>query len=343
MYQYFIEKPTSYNLERAERLAASIYKSFKKEVPTASSEAIKSFITKYNDIPFLSVNFIYEDESGTMRSVVEDVTETDILNAEYVYPVRYGNKEVGTLLVYDINKEYKKGLKEYTDMLYITRVFFAIFLIFLISIFTYREYSTVIEGKKRIAEYQATHDGLTGLHTHKYFKDHLEEELKRTQRYHRPISLIMCDVDLFKNFNDTYGHLAGDGVLRTVGQIIQSNVRSTDIVARYGGEEFAILLIEADVEKAETVAKRVKTLTEKAIEVADRIKDSIEHTDIEVSQAKVHVTLSMGICAYSGEEKHGLEDVINEADSALYKSKEHGRNRITIFESETKKFRELSS
>jgi len=343
MYQYFIEKPTSYNLERAERLATSIYKSFKKEVPAPSSSAIKSFITKYNDIPFLSVNFIYEDKSGTMKSVVENINETDILNAEYVYPVRYGNREIGTLLVYDINKEYKKGLEEYKNMLYITRIFFALFLLFLIYILIYREYSTSIEGKKRIAEYQATHDGLTGLHTHKYFKEHLEEELKRTQRYHRPISLIMCDVDFFKKFNDTYGHLAGDEILRKVGQIIQSNVRSTDVVARYGGEEFAILLIEANIKNAENVAKRLKILTEKTIEVADRIKESVEHTNIEVNHTKVHVTLSMGICAYSGEEEQNIEGVINEADGALYKSKEHGRNRITIFDPDAKEFKELSS
>ena len=108
MYQYFIERPTSYNLERAERLASSIYQSFKKEVQSPDLENIETFINKYNDIPFLSVNFVYKDVDGNMRSILKNVEEIDILSAEYVYPIRYGDQEVGTLLVYDINKEYKE-------------------------------------------------------------------------------------------------------------------------------------------------------------------------------------------------------------------------------------------
>ena len=109
MYKYFIAKPTSYNLERAERLASSIYQSFKKEIQVPSLANIKKFINKYNDIPFLSVNFIYKDTDGSIQSVLKTVEEIDILSAEYVYPVRYGDREIGTLLIYDINKEYKKG------------------------------------------------------------------------------------------------------------------------------------------------------------------------------------------------------------------------------------------
>lgn len=272
MYKYFIEKPTSYNLERAERLASSIYQSFKKEVPDPSPEKISAFIQKYNDIPFLSVNFVYRDDKGVMRSVAEDVKEIDILSAEYVYPIRYGDTEVGTLLVYDINKEYKRGLSEYTDMLNLTRAFFVTLILLLLSVLIYREYSAKIEHEKRIAEYQAVHDGLTGLYTQKYFKEHLEREISRSKRYGNPLSLVMCDIDHFKKFNDTYGHLAGDKMLKTVAQIIADNVRSSDIVARYGGEEFAMLLIEAGPEEAANVAKRLKRLTEEALEVAGRIK-----------------------------------------------------------------------
>jgi len=190
MYQYFIEKPSSYNLERAERLSSSIYQSFKQEVPTPTPEAIKTFVAKYNDIPFLSANFIYVDETGAMKSVLEDVKKIDILSAEYVYPIRYGDREIGTLLVYDINLEYKKGLTEYAHTMNMTRLFLAIFMILLLSILIYREYSAKIENDKRIAEYQAVHDGLTGLYTHKYFKEHLAREIARSQRYKRPISLI---------------------------------------------------------------------------------------------------------------------------------------------------------
>ena len=339
MYKYFIEKPTSYNLERAERLASSIYQSFKKEVPTPSLENIKVFLDKYNDIPFLSVNFIYKDDDGIMRSAAMDVKEIDILSAEYVYPIRYGDKEIGSLLVYDINKEYKRGLTEYDHMLNVTRLYFIVLIVLLISVLVYREYSAKIEHDKRIAEYQAVHDGLTGLYTQKYFKEHLDREIARSKRYGNPLSLVMCDIDHFKKFNDTYGHLAGDHMLKTVAQIIEENVRSSDIVARYGGEEFAILLMEAGPEEAASVAKRLKKLTEEALEVADRIKEKVQSTEIEVDHKHVGVTLSLGVSSYNASPDYKPEYLIGEADHALYESKNGGRNRITVFNPLTKEFK----
>lgn len=343
MYKYFIAKPTSYNLERAERLASSIYQSFKKEVPSPSLENIRVFINKYNDIPFLSVNFVYQDDKGVMRSVIKDVKEIDILSAEYVYPIKYGDHEAGTLLVYDINKEYKRGLQEYSHVMNITRISFTILLALLLSVLLYREYSTKIEHEKRIAEYQAVHDGLTGLYTQKYFKEHLEREVNRSQRYKCPLSLVMCDIDHFKDFNDVYGHLAGDEALRTVARIISENVRASDIVARYGGEEFAILLMEAGTKEAETVAKRLKELVERTVEIADRIKEKVQHTRIEVNHKHVGVTISMGVSSYSGSADFKPEYFIGEADHALYESKNSGRNLITLFDPVTKKFKRCSS
>ncbi|MDP8299742.1 MAG: GGDEF domain-containing protein [Candidatus Tantalella remota] len=340
MYQYFIEKPASYNLERAERLSSSIYQSFKKEVPEPSLAKISAFIEKYNDIPFLSVNFVYQDKQGIMKSVLKNVKEVDILNSEYVYPVSYGNREVGTLLVYDINKEYKRGLEEYNNTINITRISFALLLLLIMSVLVYREYSAKIEDDKRIAEYQAVHDGLTGLYTQKYFKEHLEREISRSHRYGRPLSLIMCDVDHFKEFNDTHGHLAGDAALRTVAEIITDSVRTSDIVARYGGEEFAVLLMEAGHEEAQSVANRIKTLTDQAMEVADRIKDKVAHTKIKIDHTHATVTLSMGVSSYGGDPDYKPEYLIGQADHALYESKDNGRNRITIYNPATKEFKQ---
>ena len=342
MHKYFIEKPANYNLERAERLASSIYQSFKQEVSSPSLENIQNFINKYNDIPFLSVNFIYQDDNGVMHSISEKVKEVDILSAEYVYPIKRGNQEIGTLLVYDINKEYKKGLKEYGHIMNITRFSFAILLLLLLSILLFREYNARIEHEKRAAEYRAVHDGLTGLYTQKYFKAHLEREINRSKRYKRPISLIMCDVDHFKKFNDKYGHLAGDKVLQKVSSIISENVRVSDVVARYGGEEFGILLVEAGHDEAKTVAKRLKKLTEQAVEIADRIKDQVENTKFAVDQTHVKVTLSMGLSSYNGDEDYRTDQLISEADLALYESKRSGRNQITIFNPATKKFKSYS-
>ena len=343
MYKYFIERPTTYNLERAERLASSIYQSFRQEVPSPPGlENIRAFIDKYNDIPFLSVNFIYRDSDGSMKSVLKDAKEIDILSAEYVYPIKYGDRDVGTLLVYDINKEYKRGLEEYRHMINITRIFFAILLLLLLSVLLYREYSAKIENEKRIAEYQAVHDGLTGLYTQKYFKEHLEREISRSKRYKSPLSLVMCDIDHFKHFNDTYGHLAGDKALKTVARIIADNVRSSDIVARYGGEEFAILLMEAGMEEAASVAKRLKSLADEALEVADRIKERVQTTPIDIDHEKASVTVSMGISSYSGGDDYKPEYLISEADHALYESKNSGRNLITVFNPQTKKFDQYS-
>ncbi|MFH1879115.1 MAG: GGDEF domain-containing protein [Candidatus Omnitrophota bacterium] len=343
MHQYFIERPTSYNLERAERLATSIYQSFKKEVPSPSLESIDSFLNKYNDIPFLSVNFIYKDEKGIMRSVLKDIGQIDILSAEYVYPIRYGNREIGTLLVYDINKEYKRGLEEYSHMMNVTRLSFSILLFLILSVLIYREYSTKIEHEKRIAEYQAVHDGLTGLYTQKYFKEHLEREINRSKRYHSPVSLIMCDIDHFKGFNDTYGHLAGDNMLQTVARIIAENVRASDIVARYGGEEFAILLIEAGIEEAETVAKRLQKMTDQAIEVAGRIRKKVENSVIQLDHNSARVTLSLGVSSFKGDiADYKSPYLISEADHALYESKNNGRNLITVFNPLTKEFKNYS-
>ncbi|MFH1304839.1 MAG: GGDEF domain-containing protein [Candidatus Omnitrophota bacterium] len=342
MYQYFIEKPSSYNLERAERLSGSIYNSFKKEVPSPSLDNIRTFINKYNDIPFLSVNFIYRDSEGLMRSVLQEVGEIDILSAEYVYPIKYEGREIGTLMVYDINKEYKKGLQEYNNMIHITRSFFALLLFLLLSILLFREYNTVIERQKRIAEYQAVHDGLTGLYTQKYFKRYLENEISRSQRYQRPLSLIMCDVDYFKQFNDTYGHLAGDKALRTVARIIGENVRTSDVVTRYGGEEFAILLIETGLEDAKNVANRLRHLTDQAVEIANRIKQKVETTQFQIDAKDVKLTISMGVASYNGEKDYKPEYLISEADHALYESKHAGRNRTTLFDPETKEFKEAS-
>jgi len=338
MYSYFIKKPAGYNLERAERLASSIYQSFKSEVPSPTIDNIQNFIGKYNDIPFLSVNFIYRDTDGTMKSVLKDVKEIDILNAEYVYPIKSGNTEIGTLMVYDINKEYKKGLEEYSNMINITRIFFAILLFLLLGLLLYREYTSRIEQQKRIAEYKAVHDGLTGLHTHKYFKDILAHEIDRSKRYKHPISLIMCDIDHFKQFNDTLGHLAGDKAIQTVAKIILDNVRTSDIVARYGGEEFAILLLETGFEEAKNIAKRLKILTDQAVEIAARIKNEVSSTPLKVGRTEKHITLSMGVASFGGSENYKSEYLISEADRALYESKNNGRNLITLFNPETQQF-----
>ncbi|MBU0571388.1 MAG: GGDEF domain-containing protein [Candidatus Omnitrophica bacterium] len=302
---------------------------------------IHKFVEKYDEIPFLTVNFIYQDDGDVTRSVIGNVKEIDILRAEYVYPIKYGSQDIGTLMIYDINKEYAKGMQEYRHILNITRLFFVLLLFLLLSILLYREYSTKIEQEKRIAEYQAVHDGLTGLNTHKYFREHLAQAIMRAQRYKRPVSLIMCDVDHFKDFNDKYGHLAGDEVLRAVSTIIADNVRASDIVARYGGEEFAVLLMEIGGGKSHKPGKtKTDGLAEEALDIAKRIKKLIGLTQVRLHSTEANVTISMGISTFTGKDDYKPEYLISEADLALYESKNNGRNRITVFDPATKQFTE---
>ncbi|WP_185954231.1 GGDEF domain-containing protein [Balnearium lithotrophicum] len=163
-------------------------------------------------------------------------------------------------------------------------------------------------------------DGLTGIPNRRFFEEQFEREWKRAMRTKRPISLLMIDIDFFKNFNDTLGHLEGDWVLREVARIISENLRKDmDIVARYGGEEFVVVLPETDAKEAKEVAERIR----KAIE-----SRCIEHPSSKVSKC---VTVSIGIATITPEENQSKEILIKRADEALYEAKRKGRNRVEVF------------
>lgn len=163
-------------------------------------------------------------------------------------------------------------------------------------------------------------DGLTQLFNRRFFDESIDTEIKRSQRASTPLSLLMCDIDLFKKFNDTHGHLAGDDCIKLVADSIQQSCnRVTDVVARYGGEEFAAILPNTDSAGAEAIAKSIQSgLAEKNI--------SFEH-----SQVDSKVTISIGLVTVLPEIDTSPNDVIAMADKALYTSKHKGRNRITVY------------
>ena len=163
----------------------------------------------------------------------------------------------------------------------------------------------------------ATTDMMTKLKIHHFFQTILIEEIKRSLKYDRPLSLIMADIDHFKNFNDSYGHQAGDEVLKKVALIIKENIRLIDIAARYGGEEFAVILPKTDINEA--------------IIVAERIRSCIEQASFTFNGATVGVSISMGVTQYDSSMDMDKESLIERADKALYKSKNDGRNRVTYF------------
>ncbi|HBG62399.1 MAG: hypothetical protein A2Y03_08610 [Omnitrophica WOR_2 bacterium GWF2_38_59] len=164
--------------------------------------------------------------------------------------------------------------------------------------------------KNRVFELEnlAATDGLTGLYNYRYFKDRLYKEMERARRYDKPLCLLLIDIDDFKKCNDSYGHLEGDCLIIEVSKMLKKESRLADIVCRYAGDEFVVILPEADVVRAKIYAAK--------------IRDAANRLDL-----KCNPTISIGIC----ELKKNMEmtGMIDNADKALYKAKNAGKNRIS--------------
>jgi len=171
----------------------------------------------------------------------------------------------------------------------------------------------------RKMEKLATTDGLTGLNNHRTFQEFMDNEFERARRYSRPLSILLTDIDHFKSFNDTYGHPVGDMVLREVAICIRNAVRTNDMPARYGGEEFAVIVPESDEQGAAIIG--------------ERIRRSVESRVIMNEGKELRVTISIGCSSFP---PHGgtKQELIDNADKALYAAKRGGRNRVCIFSPE---------
>jgi len=157
-------------------------------------------------------------------------------------------------------------------------------------------------------------DGLTKLHNSRSFYSQLEVEVDRFNRYKRSLALLLMDIDHFKKYNDSYGHLEGDKALVTIAQIIKSCLRKLDSAYRYGGEEFTVIIPETSCEEAQTVAQRIKSALKAENFMPQHGKEA-------------KITISIGVTEYfSGEQ---LSEFIQRADKAMYLSKEKGRNKVT--------------
>ncbi|MGH1463392.1 MAG: diguanylate cyclase [Neptuniibacter sp.] len=160
-------------------------------------------------------------------------------------------------------------------------------------------------------------DGLTGLYNRAYWQECLEKEFNRFERLQETCSVVMFDIDHFKKVNDTYGHQAGDIVIQTIAKTLQQHARKTDITGRYGGEEYGAIL--------------VGTSGEQAITFAERLRSAVEALVIPYGEHKLSVTISLGI-AEVNLEQDGALDWLEQADQALYKSKNSGRNWVTLYD-----------
>ena len=170
-------------------------------------------------------------------------------------------------------------------------------------------------------ERQSETDQKTGLFNHAYLMQQLENELKRANRFDRPLTIIMADLDLLGNINNTYGYIAGDEVLFAVAKILQQSVREYDLVARFGGEEFIILMPETDLNQG--------------YERAEFIRQAVEKAEITVptSVTPIQATLSLGVASREYHDQSGKE-IIHNADTALYHSKLKGKNRTFVYTEE---------
>lgn len=159
----------------------------------------------------------------------------------------------------------------------------------------------------------ANHDQLTGLYNRRYWFSTFEDEFERSRRYGNPLSVMILDLDHFKEINDTYGHPAGDTVLEAFATILNDTLRESDVCARYGGEEFAVLLPETNVSSARDTAERIRTY--------------VEEKDFETDAGTISVTVSIGLTEFS-DNVPNLDDLLKQADKALYEAKDRGRNRV---------------
>ena len=159
----------------------------------------------------------------------------------------------------------------------------------------------------------ATRDGLTGAFNKKHFAERLRSEFAFSSRHNVFLSLVLFDIDHFKKVNDTYGHLAGDEVLRRLATVVTGQLRTEDTFARYGGEEFAIILRDTD--------------DERAFIIAERIRRAVEANAFTYDGKTMPVTISMGISTLHGRNYPSVREMVQTADEFLYKAKRGGRNR----------------
>lgn len=178
-----------------------------------------------------------------------------------------------------------------------------------------------ILGAKRAILYQrvqelAVTDALTGVSSRRYYLERAKEEVERSRKFSHIFSCLMIDIDHFKDYNDRYGHLVGDGILKEVSRIIKENIRQIDLLCRYGGEEFSLILTDTDNEQARFAAERIRQ------EVGDK--------HIKVYDEELQVTISVGISTFPRDGQE-IEEVIDRADMALYQAKNTGRNRVCVY------------
>lgn len=179
-----------------------------------------------------------------------------------------------------------------------------------------QERTAALETANHRLQELATTDYLTGFRNRRHFFELAERELALSRRSGRPLSLLMLDMDHFKDINDSLGHAAGDHVLRAIGTVFRATFRETDVIGRYGGEEFAVLLLETQPSEVCTIA--------------DRLRMEVSRCEVGFHANTIRCTLSVGVAHFDPERDLTLDDFLDRADMALLRAKTDGRNRLVV-------------
>lgn len=270
-----------------------------------SSHLIYIFINKDNRYQLVWPNACKDEHIYEMLNKVNNKTEYLISDNSKIgiFPIIHEENIIGAIAAYsNIEKLLQK------DIDYLVQLT--------------RQSGMTIQRANVYAEVlkYATMDALTGLNNRRQFELRLNQEVSNSRRNKTSLCCMMIDVDYFKNVNDTYGHAAGDCVLKQVSGIIKSEIREYDIACRYGGEEFFIILPQTNLKEASFVAQRLRKVIEEAkMDIKDAGTENVN---------LLKVTVSIGVCAFTPEMN--TEKLVQETDKALYEAKTTGRNRVIV-------------
>ncbi len=229
--------------------------------------------------------------------LIRDREELARYRADTVFSIDVNNQQIGALIAAGIDSQKTR------DKFYIL-------------------FQQLVSGLRRSVLYKrvqelAIVDSLTGVFSRRYAQGRLGEELQRSMKFRHSVSVLMIDLDNFKSYNDQYGHLVGDAILKDAAGTIKENIRQIDLIGRFGGEEFIGILAETDALGA--------------LLVAERIRRAVEEKKLKIYDESLRMTLSIGIASFPA---HGQDSgtLIDKADKALYAAKNSGRNRSVIFQ-----------
>jgi len=251
-------------------------------------EAFEIFKTKLREhVPFKKCRFL--------TSISNEVKDLRKRNDYFVFTLQSKRMKIGYLAIEGVTEEDKEKVMILGHQ-------------FALALRRVRLYQEI--------EQIAITDSLTEVHTRRHTNERFMEELKRSKARNIKMSFLMIDVDHFKKFNDQYGHITGDQILRGIGVLISENIREIDIAGRYGGEEFCVILPDTDRQGAHYAAERIRQASQKA--------------SIKAYDATVKVTVSIGTSTFPDDGKK-MDELIDKADWALYRSKKYGRNTVRSF------------